>query len=471
MRSLMLSALLLAGAAGCAPQPQLQAIAVPLAPAFRAATDSTYTAAPPVAAFWTELGDSILGRLVGEAVRGNLDLTESAARVREARANRQLSGYDFLPTVIAVGSYTRQRLSGTSFPGIPAGFEQRSWDAGVDASWELDLFGRIRRNVAGQSALEDAAGEDLRDLQVALVAEVGRTYFELRGAQGQLAVAQRNAENQRRTLQVTQDRLDAGRGTAFDRERASAQLSGTLANIPLLETRVANAIFRLGVLLGRPPASLADTLSVAAELPALPARPSVGTPEVILAHRPDVRSAERQLAAEQSFMGAAQSDYLPRLSVGGTAGFTSNTFGSLAGAGTSRFAVGPVISWPALNLGRVKARVDGARARSEGARARYDRMVLRALEETESALVVYDRSQARLTHLRQAAEASERAADLARLRFEGGIADFLQVLDAERSLLDAQDRLAQGRTDTVTAFVSLYKALGGAWPGKGDDVR
>jgi multidrug efflux system outer membrane protein len=451
-------------AAGCAIQPRPQTSSVPTPASFLSAVDTTYSSETAVDAFWTELGDSALGRLVTEALSANLDVRAAEARVRNARANRQLASFDYFPTITASIGYQRQRLSGESFPGLPGSVEQDLYDAGVDASWELDVFGRIRSNVAGQNALERAAREDVRDVQVLLASELGRIYYELRGAQGQLAVAQRNAENQRHTLQLTEDRLDAGRGTAFDRERASAQLSATLASIPELETRVASAIFRIGVLLGRPPAALADALAAPAELPGLPEKPRVGTPDLLVRQRPDVRSAERQLAAQAAFVGAARAEYLPRLSVGGSAGVTSSAFDSFGESGTSRFLIGPALSWPLFDLGRVKARVGAARARADEARASYDQTVLLALEETEIALVTYDRSRARLTHLREAAAASERAAELARLRFDEGVTDFLQVLDAERTMLEAQDRLARGRTDAVTAFVALYRALGGAWP-------
>lgn len=451
-------------ATGCAIQPRPQTSLVARPASFVSAADTTYSVESPVDAFWTELGDSTLGGLVSQALRANLDVRAAEARVRNARANRQLAALDYLPTVTASAGYTRQRFSGSSFPGLPGSFEEDFYDAGVDASWELDVFGRIRSNVAGQSALERAAQEDVRGVQVVLSSEVGRIYYELRGAQEQLAVAQRNAENQRSTLQLTQDRLDAGRGTAFDRERASAQLSATLATIPELEARVAGAIFRISVLLGRPPAALADELAAPGELPDLPAKPGVGTPDLLVRHRPDVRSAERQLAAQTAFVGAARAEYLPRLSVGGNAGYTSSAFDSFGESGTSRFLVGPVISWPLFDLGRVKAREGVARARADEARASYDQTLLLALEEAETALVAYDRSRARLRHLRDAAAASERAVELARLRFEEGVTDFLQVLDSERTMLEAQDRLARGRTDAVAAFVALYRALGGEWP-------
>ena len=463
-------------AAGCAiqPPPQDYSVAVPPrflsdAPAWDPVSDTDRpvsvgdTSETPLPAFWTELGDPTLGELIDEALRTNHDLRAAEARVRAAGASRQLAAYDYFPTVTASSGYARQRFSGASFPGLSSTEELDLYQAGVDASWEIDLFGRIRRNVAGRSALERAAIEDVRDVEVLLVSEVGRTYYDLRGAQEQLVVAERNAENQRRTLRLTEDRLEGGTGTAFDTERARAQLSATLASIPELETRIAGAIFRMGVLLGRPPEPFLEALATPAESPELPATPHAVTPDLLVRQRPDVRSAERRLAAETAFVGAAKADYLPRLTVGGSAGYTSTTFDAIGDSETSRFLVGPTVSWPLFDLGRVRARVSTAEARAIEARADYDQAVLRALEEAETALVAYDRSRKRLTHLGDAAAASERAAELARLRFDEGVTDFLQVLDAERTMLEAQDRLAQGRTNAVNAFVELYRSLGGAW--------
>lgn len=437
---------------------------VPLNATFHDAGDSAVVSELPKAAFWETLGDSTLTRLMREALDANRDVHAAEARVRQARASRSLATFDFAPTITAVGGYTRQRLSGATFPGFTAFPDQNLWDAGVDASWELDIFGRVRGNVKAQGAFLASAREDVRDVQVTLAGELARTYFDLRGAQGQLAVARRNAENQRKTLELTQQRLDAGRGTAFDTERARAQLSTTLASIPSFESRVAASAYRLGVLVGRAPAALADELKTPADLPALPATVAVGVPDSLVRNRPDVRSAERQLAAREALVGSAKAGYFPTLSLAGTAGFTATSFDSIGKSGTSRFAVGPVLSWPLLNLGRVKARVDATRADREEARARYEQSVLSALAEAESAITAYGKARERLTLLDDAARASASAAELARLRFDGGVADFLQVLDAERTLLEAQDRLAQGRTDATTAFVQVYKALGGTWP-------
>jgi NodT family efflux transporter outer membrane factor (OMF) lipoprotein len=459
---------------GCAVGPAHRPPPVALEPAFREAPDSVPAAAAPApaapaqgspAAFWKTLGDSTLDRLVTQGLEANHDVLAAAARVRSARAERSLSAFDLAPTVTVAGGYTRQQLSGASFPGLGSSFpDQDLWDVGLEASWEIDVFGRLRRNLQGQTALLGSANEDLRDVQVLLTAEVASAYLDLRGAQGQREVARRNAENQRRSLEVTQQRLDAGRGTAFDTERARAQLNTTLAAIPSLEARVASAQYRIGVLVGRPPASVAGELEAVAALPEPPAVIAVVSPDSLVRQRPDVVSAERRLAAETAFVGAAKADYLPRLSFGGQAGYTSDEFDRLGGTGTSRYALGPVISWPALNLGRVKARADIARAREAEARARYEQAVLRALGEVETSLVSYRMSRGRLERLEEAAAASERAADLARLRFEGGVTDFLQVLDAERTQLEAQDQLARSRTETVTAYVDLYRALGGTWP-------
>ncbi|MBA3522283.1 MAG: efflux transporter outer membrane subunit [Gemmatimonadales bacterium] len=415
--------------------------------------------------FWRELGDTTLARLMNEAVGGNLDVRAAEARVRGARATRTEVALDLAPTVTFGGGYTRQRLSGATFPIGSGGFpDQDIWDGGFDAAWELDLFGRVRRNVQARGAFVAVAREDLRDVRVSLTAELARAYFDLRGAQEQLLVAQRNAQNQQRTLQVTRQRLEAGRGTAFDTERAQAQLSFTLASVPLLESRVAQAHYLIGILVGRPPTVVAGELAVAASLPALPDVGSLGRPDSIILGRPDVAAAERRLAVERALVGAARAEYLPRLSLGGSAGYSADRFNSLGDRGTFRYAVGPIISWPALNLGRVKARVDVSRAREDEARAQYDQSVLRALQEVEASLALYRTSRARVELIQNAATASERAAELARVRFSGGVADFLEVLDAERTQLEAQDQLAQGRTEAATAFAALYRALGGEWP-------
>jgi outer membrane protein, multidrug efflux system len=412
----------------------------------------------PEAGFWNQLGDTTLARLTDEALRANQDVQVARARVHQAQAARLNAQLDLAPTITVAGGYTRQRISTASF-GIEVP-DRDLWDAEVRAAWEIDVFGRLRRNLRGQNALGESSREDLRDVGRLVASEVATAYFELRGAQEQLGVARRNAENQRSTLQLTRDRLEAGRGTPLDTERAQAQLSTTLSFVPVFESRVAAAQHRIAVLVGRDPRMVEAELSGPGSMPELPEHPVSEEVDSVVRLRPDVRAAENRLAAETAFVGAAKAEYWPRLLVGGTAGYTATTFDSLGESGSGRYAVGPVLTWPALNLGRVKAGVDAARAFEAEARAQYDRTVLLAREDMENSLVAYAKARERLTQLDEAAGASERAAEIARLRYEGGIADFLQVLDAQRSLLVAQDQLVQGRTDAITALVAVYRAHG-----------
>jgi NodT family efflux transporter outer membrane factor (OMF) lipoprotein len=347
-------------------------------------------------------------------------------------------------------------------PGLTSPLPQRDlYDVGFDAAWEIDLFGRVRRNVSAQGALAASAEHSLEDVQVSLSAEVGRTYFELRGAQRQLAVALRNADVQRKTVSLAQDRLAAGRGTAFDVERARAVLDLTLAAVPALQAQISATWFRIGTLLGRtqdatPPQPLADV-----SLPDLPDSVAIGSAQQLVRNRPDVKAAERQAAAQSFSVGAAQADYLPRVALAASTGYTANRIESLTRTGTSRVMVGPVVSFPLLDLGRVRQRVDLARAGKEEANAQYTATVLHAVEETQSASVTYARAHERLALLEQAVKSSARASELSQERFEAGLTDFLQVLDAERTLLDAENQLTSAQTAAATALVALYKAAGG----------
>ncbi|HUC40116.1 MAG TPA: TolC family protein [Gemmatimonadales bacterium] len=424
--------------------------------------------APPIT-FWQTFGDTTLERLVGEVVKSNHDVIAAEARLRGARAARTQTALDFAPTVYATASYTRQRFASASFPGSvggagPAAFpDQTVWDAGLQLSWELDLFGRIRKSTQGRNALVGAAQEDVRDLQVLLASELAVNYFELRGEQDRLRVARRSAENQQHTLDVTLQRLEAGRGNEFDSERARTQLNSTLAAIPALEASVSAVEHRIAVLVGHEVTGLDQQGDDPPTLPALPDSIVVPSPDVAVRRRPDVRSAERQLAAGNAFVGAAKAEYLPRITVGGAAGYVGASFDALSNSNTPRYAIGPVISLP-LNIGRVKAGVDQARAQEAEADANYRKTELQAREEIATSVVAYTKARQSLDYLEAAAKASERAAALARLRFDEGASDLLQVLDAERTMLAVQDRLAAGRTAATNGLVTLYRALGGSLP-------
>ena len=412
--------------------------------------------------FWSALGDTTLVRLVNETRLANQDIRIAAARATGARAVRTGAALDLLPVVTTRGGYSRQRIASASFPGASGAFpDQNVWDAGVALSWEVDVTGRLRNSLRARSALADAAAEDVRDVEVALTAQVASAYLALRGAEERLAVARSNAENQRRTLDITQRRLEAGRGTQLDTERAKSQLSATLAAIPTLETVIESARQRIRVLSGR---SRSETFALppCETAVALPDVPAPGTTEQVVHERPDVRSAERQLAASVSAVGAARAEYLPKLSLSGAAGYTGSEARALGDAGTPRYVVGPVLSWPAFDLGHVRANVAAARADEAQSRARYELALSRAQEELETSIVAYRNSRQRLEHHEAAAAASARAAELARLRYTEGGSDFLQVLDAERTLLERENERASGRTEAETNLVAVYRALGGA---------
>lgn len=423
---------------------------------------STALASTP---FWRDLGDSTLTMLIREAQRANTDVRVAQSRLSSARAARRLAAYDLVPTITGTGSTSRQQFSIAQTPGVSSQLPtSQLWDVGFDASWEVDMFGRVGRTVKAQGALAESSQYGLEDVQVSVAAEVARTYFDLRGAQRQLAVSARNAVNQRKVVKLTEDRLAAGRGTAFDTERAKSVLYLTLATTPLLESQIALDRNRLAVLLGRAPNALPLAVLDTGPLLRLPDTLFVGSPDQLVHRRPDVLRAERQLAARSLFVGAARAEYLPRITLTARAGYAATAADSLFKRGTSRLLVGPVVSFPLFDVGRVRERVEVAQAGQEEAQATYNATVLQALEESEGSLVSYDRAHARLAILESAVRSSARAADLAQQRFEAGLTDFLQVLDAERTLLDAESQLTQGYTSAATALVAVYKAVGGTWP-------
>jgi NodT family efflux transporter outer membrane factor (OMF) lipoprotein len=463
MRKLVLPLAALAAAA-CAGTPAYQPPAVAAAPSYPTTHSASLRPAVTTTPFWEEIGDTTLTALVVEALNNSADVRVAEARLDASRASRRLAAFDLAPTVTAVGSALRSRQSVAAVPGVSSRLPQMDlYDVGFDASWELDLFGRVRRNVEAQTALTSVAEHSLEDVQVTLAAEVARSYFELRGTQRQLSVALRNAEVQRKTLALTEDRLAAGSGGAFDVERGRSVLQLTLATVPQLQAQIAAQRYRIAALLGRAPESVPEALLADAPLPALPDSVTIGSPRQLIRRRPDVLAAERAVAAQSLVVGAARADYLPRFALGASVGYTSNRVASLTNTGMSRVLFGPTVSFPLLDLGRVHERVNFAQAAESEAQAAYNATVLRALEETQTAVASYDRAHERLGILGEAVRSSTKALDLAQQRFEAGLTDFLQVLDAQRTLLDAENQLATAQIQAGTALVALYKAAGGTW--------
>jgi multidrug efflux system outer membrane protein len=449
--------------AGCAVGPDYHRPPTPVDPHYANAGQPGLAEDTAIERYWTSFSDPLLDSLVDDAVGHNKDLATAAANLRAARAARRLAGFDQFPTATFSGGYTHNLYAEQQLPGVDQhDREFDTADAGFDGLWELDLFGRVRRNVEAARADVGVAAATLQDARVSVIAEVARDYFVLRGLQDQLALTERNADNQFNTLKLTRVRLEAGRGNELDTARAEAQWRTTLASIPTLETSIATTMYRLSVLTGRQPAALAERLE-ARPSPNLPALNSIGTPEQLLRRRPDIRIAERRLAGATARIGVNVGDLFPKVTLTGSFGYIAPTFSQFGEAEAKFFSIGPGISWAAFDLGRVKARISAARAETDAALSTYEGAVLNALEDTEGALVSYGRSQSHRESLAAAAASSDKAAVLARRRFEGGLVDFLEVLDAERTALSAELLHSQSRTDEATSLVAVYKALGAGW--------
>ncbi|MBI3775180.1 MAG: efflux transporter outer membrane subunit [Gammaproteobacteria bacterium] len=426
---------------------------------FANVVESGLTAEQIETQWWKRLNDPALDELIQRALAANHDLRIAVARLKEARAIYRDTELDYFPSGDVAATAQHGRNSEAQALGGDRDVELYS--LGFDAAWELDLFGRVRRAVEAAEADAQAAEANVRDARVSVIAEVARNYFEYRGAELQLAVARRNLDNQKQTYKFTELRLDAGRGTQLDVARAATQFNVTAAAIPLQEIAVKRAQHRLAVLLGESPATF--KLTAPAGLPALTAAFPVGKPEELLRRRPDIRIAERQLAASTARIGVATADLFPRVTLSGFLGFVATSGSGLGRAASESWNLSPTLSWAAFDLGSVRARLRASEARSEASLALYERTVLRALEETENALVGFGRQQSRLAALRAAAQSATRATEFARLRYDEGATDFLSLLDAERTQLEAESGVAEAEAQAYTALIAVYKTLGGGW--------
>jgi multidrug efflux system outer membrane protein len=453
-----LAALLLAS---CAVGPDYRA--PPAAPAvIQNAQSANFVAQSPEALWWQEFADPELDSLVARSLAANLDLRSAYDRVLAARAVFVETKLDYAPHVQLQGTYSHfdQQQPGFGTNRLNA----QSDSLGFDAAWEIDLFGHVRRSVEAARADLGAEGANYQDTQVTVAAEVARNYFELRGAQRRLTVARENLNSEHQTLELTQLLDEAGRGSELDVQRSRARLKATEATIPPLEAAEKQAGYRLAVLLGQRPGALDQELKpadVATYAKALP----IGDPAELLRRRPDVRAAERQLAAATARVGVATADLFPRVNVTGFVGFLSGDVGRLfsttASNNAQAWSITPTVSWAAFDIGTVRARLRASEAQSDAAAANYEKVVLSALEETENSLVAYSAQQAQLKSLSEQAQASRRAAELADAQYREGVADFLILLDAQRTQLEAEDSVVQAQTAVNVSVVAIYKALGG----------
>jgi NodT family efflux transporter outer membrane factor (OMF) lipoprotein len=414
----------------------------------------TTTAPADLQEWWKRFHDATLDSLITRAIENNLDLRQAELRVRQARYSRAIAAGGLWPNVNVSANYRRSRDTIGS-----ADFYQ----AGFDASWEVDVFGGLRRSVEAANAEVAFAIEDRRDVLVTLLSEVALNYMDLRGFQRQIAIAEKNLESVRRSYGLTKRRFAGGFVSGLDVANAEAEVAGNESRIPLLEQNVQQAIYSLSVLLGREPAALLDELKPPADIPATPPAVPVGLPSELLRRRPDIRRAEANLHAATARVGVATADLFPRFSLTGSLGTSGNQFKDLGNWDNRFWSIGPSVSWPLFDAGKIRANIGVQNTLQEQAVLGYRSTVLLALQDVENALIAYAKEQQHQVSVNAAVVANRRAVDLATQLYTQGQTDFSDVLLAQRSLLVSEDTLVQSERTMATNLIALYKALGGGW--------
>jgi len=425
--------------------------------------------AESVALWWNRFEDPVLTDMIRGALRGSPDMKEAVARVQEARARRGLSRADLYPSLdssvdAAFSGEIENEVKETTLGADYAdeGTSKR-FSAGFDAGWELDLFGGVRRAVEAAEADLQATQADLRDAWVTLAAETAVTYIDVRISQARLAVALANLAAQEETLALTSARYDAGLENELAVHQALYSVESTRARVPSLKAGLETALNGLAVLQGLPPGSLHSRLSEPGPVPVPPENVAVGIPARALRQRPDIRSAERELAAQTARIGESTADLYPKIRISGSIGVETMDLNHLGTTAVWPFGYGLQIEWPVFDAGRIRRNIDVQKALQEQAQARYEGAVLSALEEVENALSGYAMERDRLDALRRAASSAQEAVNLAQIQYEAGLIDFGDVLEAQRSLLGFQDEMAESKGTVASDLVRLYKALGGGW--------
>lgn len=453
---------------GCAVGPDYELPDTVMPEEWHSEAAQDYSPTEPLLDWWSALDDTVLTSLIWRAEAANLDLAQAVARIDEARALRGISKSDFWPQIGLGGSYTRTELSdkgalGQALPEGESFAPSDQWDVGFDASWELDFFGRIRRRTEAASAELEASVEDYRDVLVTLYAEVASNYVEVRSLQARIQLARANAKAQRETVKLTQDRFDAGLVSALDVTQAQSNLATTEAEIPRLETNREAALNRLAVLLAEHPGALHAELREPAPIPKPPDSLTVGLPGDLLRRRPDVRRAERELAAQTARIGVATADLFPTFSISGFVGRQAAGFDDLGKGSSSTWGIIPGFVWDIFTGGKIRNQINVEEARTEQLLYAYEKSVLFALEDVENAMVAYERERTRRDYLAEGVEASRRSVELVHTQYLSGITDFQRYLDSQRSQFNQEDQLAASEGLVVQNLIALNKAVGGGW--------
>jgi outer membrane protein, multidrug efflux system len=436
-----------------------------------------------LARWWTLFQDPLLDELIKQAIESNKELRIAESRIFEARARRGVVAADGYPNANTGASYFRSQQSsnltssmherqnngnqgggGTSPSKTPP---RNLFTVGFDASWEIDIFGGVRRAVEAADADISAAQENKRDVLVSLLAEVALNYIQVRSDQRRLAIARENIIAQGKTVELTEARFDAGLGTELDVAQARAQLASTEARVPLLESSSRQAMHQLAILLGQEPGALLGILTEPVPIPVGPESAPVGLPSDLLKRRPDIRRAERELAASTARIGEAKADLFPKFALVGAIGYQSMDFRDIANPASRLWSYGPSVKWPVFDAGRIRARIAAQDARQEQSLIRYEQTILTALKDVEDALVAHAKERSSREARILAEQANERAYQIASELYAQGLKDFLNVLISQLALYTAQDALAVSDQAVATFMVSLFKALGGGWDPNG----
>ncbi len=452
--------------AGCSVGPNYRPPQVNVPAQWNEATNTTAT----VVDWWKTFNDPELNSLIERALKANLDLRVAGARLREARALRGGVVWELLPTITGSAGYTdaQRAKNAQTFIATNQSLHTGLYDAHFDARWEIDIFGGRRRAVQAATARYQAVEDERRSTLISVLSEVARNYLEVRGYQQRLAISQRNIKAQADAVEITRARFNAGLTSELDVKRAEALLATTQSQVPASLTAAQQGAHRLSVLLGQPPGTLHAELSAATPIPSVPPLVPVGLPSELLRRRPDVRSAERQLAAATADIGVETAELFPKFSLIGTGGFQSLSASDWFVPQGKYWSAGPTVTWRFLDFGRIRAQIKAANARQEQALAMYELVVLTALEDVENALVAYANEQVRYRSLDEAVAANRRSVELASELYTKGLGDFLNVLDAERSLYQSEDQLVVSERAVAENLVALYKALGGGWERKNE---
>lgn len=468
----ILGIVLLLALAGCAVGPDYRSPSIKLPASWTEIPEkgapSTSPGEEELASWWNIFQDPLLSSLIGEAMEGNLDLMAAETRIKQARAARLASLGSFGPQIEGSASFRHTRAplevpSGQGGGSKIQGVEKDHYETGFDAAWELDIFGGLRRALEAADADLKAQIEARRDIMVTLAAEVAREYMELRALQERIRVAKKNLEVQEHTAEITRKRFEAGFASALDVSNARAQVATTRSQIPLLVAAERQSTHRLAFLLGKEPGALSDLLSQPAGFPRIPELPPLGIPAELLRRRPDIRRAEAQLEAAHARIGVAVAELFPKFRLLGGLSFEATDMASWLDWTRRIWSVGPSMSWRIFETGKIKAEIQRREALRDEALFAYQQSVLQALKEVEDALSAFVREEDRRKAIEEAVKANERSVELALKLYVEGQTDFLNVLQAQRSLYLSEDELIQSLRNSSIQLISLYKALGGGW--------